>query len=334
MVTPSEPSRTFRHGLRDTWVVVGILLLVNLFVVAMTVASQRRSERHAEESAATTVRNLAQVLERDLWGGIQRIDLALFHLRQEMARQEANGGVRTTELNSFISRVFTQFPELSSIRTADAEGRISHGIGVQPGTAFSVADRGYFLEAKHNREVGLMISQPVVGRISGEWVVILARRTNHRDGTFAGVAYAAVTIDQLTRSMANLDVGPRGTVTLRGGNLEFYAKYPANRTLGEIVGRRGESLAFQALVRQGVTASVYKAKSGLDGIERTFAFTKVMDYPLYIHVGCASEDYLAQSRTEARTGWMVFSTFALLSSGLAWLLFHAWGRERQRALKG
>ena len=224
-------------------------------------------------------------------------------MAHERARQRATGGIRLGEFNGFIAHLFSQFPELSSIRTADAEGRIDHGIGVLPGTAFSVADRAYFLEAKRTPQVGLLISPPVVGRISGQWVVILARRLNLADGGFAGVAYAAITVEQFTQSMAHLELGPHGTVTLRGGNLEFYAKYPAIQALGDIVGRRESSPIFQALFKQGQTSGSYKARGGLDGVERSFAFTKVGDQPLYIHVGLASEDYLvgAVDRPQART---------------------------------
>lgn len=326
-------SRIASHGLKDTRVVVGVLLFINLVVLWMTVVSLQRNQRHAEEAAAASARNLSQVLERDLKGNIQRIDLALFALAQEMTHQRATGGLRQGELNGFIAHLFTQFPELSSIRTADAKGRIDHGIGVRPATAFSVADRAYFLEAKRNPQSGLLISPPLVGRISGQWVVILARRLNLADGGFAGVAYATITVEQFTLSMAHLELGPHGTATLRGGNLEFYAKYPAIHALGDIVGRRESSATFQTLLKQGRTSGSYKARGGLDGEERSFAFTKVGDHSLYIHVGLGSEDYLAQTRSEGRKSWIVAGLFLLVTSGLAWMLYHAWRRERERTLE-
>lgn len=328
-----KPSGPPRHRVGATRAVAGVLLLVNLFVLSMTVATLHWNRHHAEDTATTTAQNLTQVLESQLKGDIQKIDLALFALRQEMIHQRATGGIRREELKAYIARLFTQFPELSSIRTADAEGRIEHGIGVQPGTPFNVSDRAYFIEAKRNPQAGLMISPPVVGRISGQWVVILARRIDHADGAFAGVAYAAITVEQFTRSMARIDLGPHGTVTLRGGNLEIYARYPSIQSLGDIVGRRDVSPTFQALFKQGRTSGSYTARGGLDGVERTFAFTKVADHPLYIHVGLASEDYLAQWRSEARRSWIVVGLFTLLTSGLAWLLHRAWRRERERALE-
>lgn len=317
----------------STRAVIGILLLVNLFVVFMTLLTLRQGRHHAEEAAATTAHNLTQVLAQDMKGDFQGIDLALFAVGQEMARQRASGGIREKALNAHIALLFTKFPELNSIRTANAEGRIEYGIGVLPGSNFSVADRAYYLEAKRNPQAGLLISEPLVGRISGQWVVILARRLDHADGRFAGVAYAAMTLEQLTRSMAMIDLGPHGTVTLRGSDLGIYAKYPSIESLGNTIGRREASPTFLELFRQGRTSGVYKARGGLDGVERTFAFMKIGDHPLIIHIGLASRDYLAQWRSEARKYWIFVGLFTLLTSGLAWLLHRAWQRERARAME-
>jgi len=329
---PAVVARSPGHRFGGLRVLVGTLVLVNLMVLAMTVTMLRLHLLRAEEAAATIAQNLTQVLERQLAGDLRRIDLALFALRGEMARQRAAGGIKDQELNAYIARLFTQFPELNSIRTADAEGRISHGIGVQAGSTFSISDRAYFIEARRNPEAGLLISEPVLGRISGQQVIILARRVDHADGGFAGVAYAANTLERFTQSMAGIDLGPHGTVTLRGGQLDIYAKYPSIKSLGEVVGRREVSPTFQALFRQGRTSGVYKARGGLDGIERTFAFTKIGHHPLYIHVGLGSEDYLARWRTVAHWSWSLAGLFILLTSWLGWLLNKAWERERERAL--
>jgi hypothetical protein len=247
-----------------------------------------------------------------------------------MARQRSAGGLRDAALNAYIARLFTQFPELSAIRTADAEGRIDHGIGVLPGSHVSVADRPYFIEARANPKAGLLISEPVVGRVSGQWVIIFARRVDGEGGGFAGVAYASIALDQFTQSMAGIDLGPGGTVTLRGRQMDLYAKYPVNKALGEVVGQRGISPRFRALLQEGRNAGVYKARGGFDGVERMFAFTLVGPHPLYLHVGLASEDYLARWRAAARWSWSMAGLFTLLTSGLAWLLHRAWKRERAR----
>ena len=328
-IPTGKPSR----GIKAIQVVLGLLLVLNLVVMGMSVVALRQNHRQARESAATTAQNLTQVLERDLRGDIQRIDLALFALRQEMMRQMRAGGLQEGAVNAYIAKLSTQFPELSSIRTANAAGRIDHGIGVRPGTSFSLADRAYFIEARQNPHTGLKISAPLVGRISGEWVVILSRRLDLPDGRFAGVAYAVITIGQLTRSMALIDIGPHGTVTLRGADLGIYAKFPPIPSLGNVIGRREASPTLRDLIKQGQAAGVYTTRGGLDGVERTFCYMKVGELPLILHVGLASEDYLAQWRGQVREYFVFLAFFLRISSGLAWLLQHTLRREQERALE-
>jgi hypothetical protein len=331
MLKPIPSGRPSR-GIKAIQAVMGLLLVLNLFVLCMSVVALRQNHRQARESAATTAQNLSHVLERDLRGEIQRIDLALFALRQEMMRQRNAGGLQEGAVNAYIVKLFTQFPELSSIRTANAEGRIDHGIGIRPGASFSLADRAYFMEARQNPDSRLNISAPLVGRTSGEWVVILSRRLDLPDGQFAGVAYAAITITQLTRSLSLIDVGSHGTVTLRGADLGIYAKFPPVPSLGNVIGRRDASPTLQDLIRQGQSAGVYTARGGFDGVERTFCYMKVGDLPLILHVGLASEDYLAQWWSLVREYSVFLGFLFLISSGLAWLLQHTLRREQERAL--
>ncbi len=327
------PSGRPSRGNKAIQAALGLLLVLNLFVLCLSVVALRQNHRQARASAATTARNLTQVLERDLRGDIQRIDLALFTLRQEMLRQMSAGGLQEGAVNAYIAKLFTQFPELSSIRTANAEGRIDHGIGIRPGASFSLADRAYFMDARQNPDSRLKISAPLVGLTSGEWVVIFSRRLDLPDGRFAGVAYAAITLGQLTRSLSLIDVGSHGTVTLRGADLGIYAKFPPVPSLGNVIGRKDASPTLQDLLRQGQAAGVYTARGGFDGVERTFCYMKVGDLPLILHVGLASEDYLAQWRSLVREYSVFLGLLLLISSGLAWLLQHTLRREQESALQ-
>jgi hypothetical protein len=171
-----------------------------------------------------------------------------------------------------------------------------------------------------------------VGRLSGEWVVILTRRLDYPDGRFAGVVSAAITTDQLTRSMSLVDLGPHGTVTLRGMDLAIYAKYPPVPSLGNLTGRREASPTLQRLILQGQDSGAYTARGGLDGVERTFAYLKVRDLPLILHVGLAPEDYQAQWWGQVWSYTLFVGLFLLISAGLAWQLQHTLRREQEKTL--
>lgn len=328
-IPSSSPSR----GSKAIPTVLWLLLVLNLVVICMSVVALRQGHRQARKAATTNAQNLAQVLERGLGGEIQRIDLALLALRQELKRQMRAGGLQKGAVNAYIATLFTQFPDLNSIRTANTGGRQEHGIGVLPGTRVSVADRAYFIEARQNPQSGLIVSEPLVGRISGEWVVILSRRLDYPDGRFAGVVSAAITTNRLTRSMSLVDLGPHGTVTLRGMDLAIYAKYPPVPSLGNLTGRRDASPTLQRLILQGQDAGAYTAQGGFDRVERSFTYLKIRDLPLILHVGLASEDYLTQWWHQVWGYSLFVGLFLLISSGLAWLLQHTLWQEQERALE-
>lgn len=322
-----EPLRSGTHA---TLVLSGVLLAVNLAVFAMMWTGLRQGRNHREEQARGTSRNLAQVLERNLSGEIQAIDLALFSVKQEIAREQGAGGIHTAQLNAYIRNVFARYPNLDAIRTVDESGEVGHGIGLPPGPRASIADRDYFQILKQNASAGLVISKPVLGRISQKWVIILARRLDTPDGRFGGVVYGVLPLEEFTRSLSLVDAGPQGTVALRDGELGLLARYPYAKGISDRVGDHKLSPAFQSLIEAGQTSGTYFTRGVLDGVERTFSFRKVGPHPLYVNVGLASVDYLSEWRGEARKTLGAFSLFCLSSILLGRFLYRDWRRNQQR----
>lgn len=311
----------------------GILLAVNLFVLGMAWASVKQGRKHAEEQARINSSNLALVLERNLDGDIRAIDFALFAVKREITRQQESGGLRSDQLNAYIRNIFALYPNLDSIRTANAAGEIDHGIGVLPGPRASVADRDYFLTLQADPGAGLVISKPVLGRISQKWVIIFARRVDDRNGGFGGVVYGVITLDGFTRALATVDPGPLGTVFLGDRELGLVARYPFVKGISDRIGDRGRSQTFMDLWKSGKTEGSFTTLSGLDQVKRTFAFRKVGPHPLWVSVGLASEDYLAQWRRETQKTWVLSGFFCALTTVLGTLLLRAWSKERQRRIQ-
>ena len=56
----------------------------------------------------------------------------------------------------------------------------------------SLADRDYFIAHATNPDLGLHIGRPLVSRSVGVWFVSLSRRLTKPDGSFGGIAVAAV----------------------------------------------------------------------------------------------------------------------------------------------
>ncbi len=273
---------------------IGIALL-NLCLLMMAGVSLRRSFHNHRERAVIAAQNLVQVLDHYVGDTIGKADLALWAVKDEVARTTRDRRSRPGDLDGFLRRQHARVPGLLALRTTDAEGRIDHGSGKGAGLSVSVADREHFIRLRDDPGAGLVISKPLLGRLTGTWVIIVARRLEGPDHRFAGMVQAVISLDQFQQAFASLDVGPHGSVALRDLDLGLIARFPEAGSAGTAVGQRLVSQEFRDFVRSGRTVGLYRARTPFDQVRRTFAIRRVVGLPFYLLVGVADRDYL--------TGW-------------------------------
>ena len=302
-----------------TRLLVGVLL-ISFFAVALASISLIQSRVQYQKQAETTTQNLSRILVSDLAGSIDKISVALFAVSTEYERQLNGTGINSNTLNEYIKLEHKILPYLDSLRIADAQGIIAYGIGVTPDLRTSIADRDYFKYLRDTPHASLAISKPLIGKISGKWVIIFARRINKADGSFAGVAYAAITLDYLSKIFSSIDIGSHGSITLRYSDLGLVARFPAdasNPAAG--VGQKVVAKETAERIQAGQTERTYQSLTPIDKIERVFTYRKIYDYPFYIFVGVATEDFLADWRQRAidtSALVVIFLLATLLSSAL------------------
>ena len=273
--------------------------LANLAVAVLLGLSLAQSSMQYRERAAISTRNLSLVLEKQLQGTIEKADLALQAVADEVGDDPGGGAHSGTRLNAGLVRLCGRLPELDGLRATDAKGNVLYGAGLLPGKPVNCADRDFFRLQRANPAAGLVISEPILGRIGGQWTLALSRRLNRPDGSFAGIVYAVISLEQIGRILSRLDVGPHGSVALRDGRLGLIVRYPEFKGAGGGIGERVVSAALQERVRLAPDSGDYLARAPIDRIERIFSYRKVGRYPLYVNVGFASVDYLAQWRNLA-----------------------------------
>ncbi|HZX33679.1 MAG TPA: cache domain-containing protein, partial [Rhodocyclaceae bacterium] len=193
---------------------VGTAVLANLFVFALVGYSLHESYQALEQRVATQTQNLATTLVQNLSERLRAIDLVLLAARDEYEHQAANGGVDARRMSDFLARHQGRLAELDGLRIADAEGRVRYGLGVEGTSPVSLADRDYIRHHQENPDGGRFLGQPVQSRISGHWVTTMSYRLKGSGGRFAGVVYASIRIDELTRLFSRLEIGPHGSLVL------------------------------------------------------------------------------------------------------------------------
>ena len=305
------------------------LALVSLiFFATLGIVALLQSRRQYEERAEITTQNLAQALSSQIGAAVEKIDLVIQSLGDEVEEQLASGAIDERGLNAYIARQARRLPVLDGLRVVNAKGENAYGIGITPGVRTSVADRSYFQHLRDNPKAGLIISEPVVGRVSKKWSIILARRVNQPDGTFAGVVYGTIALEQLMATFSALDIGKCGSIGLRDEALAMIARYPMPADFKTQAGTQNVSPQLAEAVKTSPSGT-YRSGQSFDHIARVYSYRKISGQKLYVIVGLAREEYLAAWRTECLHMLVLALSFLAMTSLLLGLVYRGWARRNR-----
>jgi diguanylate cyclase (GGDEF)-like protein/PAS domain S-box-containing protein len=307
--------------------VTGILAL-NLIAGTLVALMLYESRGQHEERAVVTAQNLSHLLEQDLAGSFDKIALTLLAIVDEATRLRSNGNLDASVLNAFIARQTSRLPELSDMRSADAQGNLRYGTGLSPDTLINVADREFFIRLRDHADAGLVVSKPIVSRTNGKWQIVLARRMNQSDGSFAGIVGAMIELDKITAKFSTLNIGRHGVINLRDHEQAVVARYsPIESDDGPLIGQKIISRQLEEQLRIAPEAGIYRAISPLDHLERAFSYRKLPSYPFYIFVGLSTDDYLGEWWREVAKNGILMAVFALVTLWFSRRMVGSWKRR-------
>jgi len=315
-------------GLRRSAIIrwlLTIVVLTNLSFIGLAVFALREGRRRAVEHAVITTQNLSQVLAGNIADTIDKIDTTVRNVADEAEKQLASGTIDAPRLNAFVLRQHARLPAMDGLRVVNTQGENAYGIGVTPGLRTSVADRAYFARLRSDPHAGLVISEPVLGRVSKKWSLILARRVNAADGSFAGLVYGSITLDHFVAAFSAVDVGRHGSVSLRAGDLALIARCPEPQD-SRVIGAHNASVEMQHAIATQPESGTYYTAGGFDKIPRTYSYRQASPHPLYVIVGLSDVEYLAAWRSEAAWVAALVALFVLGSIISAVVAYYGWQR--------
>ena len=307
---------------------LAIVVVTNLFFIGLACFSLQRARLQYEERAEITTQNLSQALAGNIADTVDKIDLTVLTVADEVEKQLARGGINARMLNAFIVRHHTRLPVLDGLRVVNAQGENAYGIGITPGARrTNLTDRAYFVRLRSDPKAGVVISEPVVGRISKKWSIILARRVNQPDGSFAGLVYGTIALEHFLTIFSSLDVGKHGVITLRDEKLALIARYPEPQEITEVVGKKNASPELQNAVQVRKDAGSYRTARSFSNVQRIYSYHKISNRPLYVIVGLSYEDYLDAWRSEAAGVSALVALFIFGTFVSSWLVYRGWMRR-------
>jgi PAS domain S-box-containing protein len=308
--------------------VAGVVLAA-LVVTILVAAYLHRRWTQAIKLAETQVEVDVQGLEKSIGNVLRKIDFVLQVVADERVRLRSMPG-GDQELITYIERQLDRMPELDSLRVSDHNCTVVLGKGNAPTKPVNLADRDYFIYLRDHPTAGMVLSKPLIGKISGKWVVTCARRVKLPGNRFGGVVYGVITVQQFYDLLATASYGRNSVAALRDIDLNIITRYSKDGP--EIDSKTTNTVRnddrWQHLLASGKTEEgLYRAVSPIDGVSRIYSYRLLQPYQLYVHAGLALDDYLHTWRRELYLLSGVLAVFCAGAMALV-ILLHRQGRHK------
>jgi len=302
-----------------TWIGLGILAPIGMLVVSGLMLLDLR--RDAWTMAEQTSKNLLQVIERDIARNVEIIDLTL---RAVVDNLKAPGVAEATpELRQLIlfDRASTA-RDLGVMLVLDENGDSIIDASSVIARKLNNADRDYFQAHKANPNLGLLISRPLVSRLTGARIVVLSRRIDKPDGSFGGIVLGSLKLSYFAGLFDQIGLGKDGAINLYLRDGTRLMRYPY--VDADIGAKIAGTPNFDRFVRE--RSGAFVGRSVRDGVERHYAFTKVGEWPLVLNVALSTHEIEGAWGAKA----VIIGSVVLALCGLTVFLSLLYGRDLRR----
>jgi diguanylate cyclase (GGDEF)-like protein len=229
---------------------------------------------------------------------------------------ESIGPETGERLKAWFIREVRRSTQFVSFAVVDSEGAmIASTYGEKAPTQFS--DREYFIYHRTHDDNVLHIGDPIRGRSADGWLIPVTRRINHTDGTFGGVAVAAINPKYFQGIYDRLNLGNNSAVVLASLKGTLLARRPFAETN---IGRDMSQSGIFAQLKQAPAGSI-EITSSTDGVRRLNSYEQGHTYPLVVAVALDMTELLApwrQSAMHRLVETSIVVAFILLMGAFIW----------------
>lgn len=294
-----------RRPLRDAGALLAIALLTGALLLFALLYQREAALRSGEELTAALTRVIAEQTGRTL----QSADQAL---RLSAARLEALGVARTLDADTARAALDAELqglPFLGALWVLDAQGRrVFDSRGAGEGQSF--ADRDYFQAFRRDPSLGFYVGTAIRSRVSGRWMISVARPIRDPDGRLRQVIVGAMEPRYFEQLWSGIDVGLSGVVALYHRSGQMLARTPVEERL------RGADFShlsvFEALLR--APEGSYLRVSPVDGVQRLLAYRQLPVHgDLVVVVGSGYDELLGPWRRFAALTALVWGAAVVIA---------------------
>jgi len=217
--------------------------------------------------------------------------------------------------NRYLAETVNSLPQLREIGVLDTNGNWLYSSLPQT-PLHNNSDRSYFTYHRETPGNALRISEPLQSRLTGQSTIILSKRIDQQDGSFAGVLTAAIDSDYFERFYRTFQLGVHGSISLLRDDGAVLIRWPAFDKASNL---SGTALFSNLLKRSSV--GYQKIISPFDGIEKYLGYEKTPHFPLVVTVAISEEWLLSDWWKTLRTDGIVATVLMCMILLLTTVLF-------------
>lgn len=291
----------------------GLTFLAIAVLFLSLIASQMHATYlAAREHATTNAKNLALILESKLATDFEAAHRAVSAMALEISpdamRQETASRYRPHIAQRLKSQV-RNIRSAPALRYFDAHGDLLYS-SLASTAAFSIANRGFFQQARNAPANSVIFSEVIFGRGSKRALVVVGKAVRDAAGSFLGVAAIAIDLNALHDDFSNIELGSGGTVVLR--RLENGAPVVIFPGPVEVNNTPYPNIALrQAILKNGPKGAI-EFVSPVDGVRRIYGYRTVGSFPFFVAVGISESAYLAEWRQNLVTALLASALFLVV----------------------
>ncbi|CCD93701.1 putative signaling protein containing multidomains (PAS/GGDEF/EAL) [Bradyrhizobium sp. ORS 375] len=322
MTTNTSPGSALKASADSSgpirWLVGGGLVLIAAIAIGATIMADSFRER-ALNSATRELENTVLLLSRhfdqqmeDL-GAIQR-DLANY-VRQNGIDTDARfkEQMGSAAVNAMLKGKLSATSYVGGVNIFDSDGNLINSAASWPLPPVNIADRTFFARLKADPTAPQLLIAPVVGRITGSYVAVIALKLTSPKGEFLGVISRSLEPLNVERFFASVALGPEAAISMMHFDGTLLARYPRHD------GMTGQNYKDAPIFRQilsgdGNTTGIFN--SPVDRVHRIGASHRLTSYPLIVTATTTVSAALADWREQMRFLIGVGVTSVLLIAGM------------------
>lgn len=222
--------------------------------------------------------NLVRVNEEHAERTFRSVDMALRLMMHRYAQQQDQQDQQNLAAVATAGLIDDKL--IAALVIIDSKGIVAlSNLPFAKGTDLS--DRQHFKVHAAIDTGKLYVSAPVFGRVSKKWSIFLTRRINKPDGSFCGVAVAAIDVAYFTSFYGDLVMPPKSLAVLAGlDGIVRARQFDAKSTIGQNV----SVLPMFNMIADGSSSNRFTANSPIDGTKRIHFYRTVPGFPLVVYV--------------------------------------------------